>query len=109
MTIAFSAKAIGVTYSECVFLTVFIKEEKRTCGSTLSSVTCLAVTYFSTLSHKQPDLEGGGWGRSIGRVMCFDFLYNSVQRSFSSKNHSARQCHKCAKVFMHSADIIVRL
>ena len=79
-----------------MFIAVFIKDGKRTCGSILSSVACLAVPYFSTLSHKQPDLEGG---ECIGNKMCFDFLYNIVQNSFCSEKYSGRQYHKCTKVF----------
>jgi hypothetical protein len=46
-------KAISITYSKCVFVALVILHAKRMCRIILSSVACLAVTYFSILSHKQ--------------------------------------------------------
>jgi hypothetical protein len=65
----------------------------------LSSLVCLAVPYFPTLSHKRYDLRGGGWN-FIGHkmyVLIFStaFVYNFLQ----SKN-SARYYLKCTQVFM---------
>jgi hypothetical protein len=48
----FRGKVISVTYSECVSLALFIQHAKRMRRIVLSSVTFLAVPYFSTLSHK---------------------------------------------------------
>jgi len=64
----------------------------------LLSVSYPAVLYFPTLSHKQHDFFWGG-GEVIRYKMCFEFLYNFVQKSFGSENHSARYYHKCEKVF----------
>ena len=54
-----SAKTISITYSECVFETLGIQHAMRMRRIVLSSVACPAVQYFSTLSNKRQDFQGG--------------------------------------------------
>jgi hypothetical protein len=45
-------EAIGILYSERVYAAVFIQHTKRMHRTLLSSVVCIAVHHFSTISHK---------------------------------------------------------
>jgi hypothetical protein len=48
-------KEISITYCECVSVTLVIQHAKRMRRIVLLSVVCLALPYFSTLSHKLHD------------------------------------------------------
>ena len=50
-----SRKAIRITYSEYVFVALFIQHAKRLRRIVLFSVACPTLPYFSTLSHKRHD------------------------------------------------------
>jgi hypothetical protein len=46
-------KAISITHSECVSVALLIQHAKRMRRIILSSVACVTVLYFYTLSHKR--------------------------------------------------------
>ena len=50
-------QAVSITYSECVFVALFIQHAKHMHHVTLSTVASLALQHFSTLSHKQHDFQ----------------------------------------------------
>jgi hypothetical protein len=49
----YRVEAVDVLNSEFVFVALDVRHAKRMCRVLFSSVVCLAVPYFSTLSHKQ--------------------------------------------------------
>jgi hypothetical protein len=56
----------------CVFVALVIQHAKIMRRIISSSVACLAVPYFSTLSHKLHDFRGG---KKLSMKCWFDFLY----------------------------------
>ena len=63
--------ATNITYSECTSVALVIRYAKRMRSVTLTSVACLVVPNFSTLSHKLYDFRR----KFIKHKMCFDFLF----------------------------------
>jgi len=53
-------KAVSITYSECMSLVLGTQDATCMRRIILPSVSCLTLTYLSTLSHKQHDFLGGG-------------------------------------------------
>jgi hypothetical protein len=78
-----SGKAISITYSECVFVALGIQHAMRKHRIILSSMACLAVPDFYTLSHK----------RSLLNKMCVVIFSITVVCSISHSKKTAVRCY----------------
>jgi hypothetical protein len=72
-------KAIYITYSECVFVTLVVQHTKDMRRIALSFVACLVLPYFSTLSHKRYEFRKNYWIKNAS----FGFLYGFCPKYFS--------------------------
>jgi len=85
-------KTIRITYSQCVSVTLVIKHAKRMRLIILSSVACLALPYFATLSHKEHDCRKRVTGYKIC-VFCLEILsenfliLRTIQRDIVTNIH----------------------
>ena len=75
-------KAINVTYSECVSVALVVQHAKRMRRIILTYVACMAVPYFSTLSHKRQEYRKKKKSYRTQNA-CFHFLYNFCLKIFS--------------------------
>ena len=68
----------SITYSKQVFVVIVIQHAKCMCHSILSSVACLTLQHFSTLSHKWQIFGKQCWTSNV----CFVILYNFLSETF---------------------------
>ena len=87
-----SGKAINITHYEWLFVSLGIQHAKRMRHLVLSSVACLAVQYFFTLSHIRLIFRE----IVIEHKMCLIFFTTFVRTTFHSKKNSPRCYHECA-------------
>ena len=73
--------ALNITYSECVPVVLIIQQAKHTECIILSSVVCLALPYFSTLSHKWHNF----WKNLLNKKWVLIFSVTSVWNISHSK------------------------
>jgi len=90
-----SGRAISTAHSECVSLAIIIQHAMRMHRIMSSTVSCPALQYFSTLSHKRQYSR-----KSVTEhKMCFDLLCKFYLKIFSNKKNLARYYHNCTLVF----------
>jgi len=83
-----------ITYSECVFIALYIQHVKRICRIILSSLACQTLPHIFTLSKKGIDFFLKSYRI---KNACFDFLYDFISHS---KKNLAGYYHKHSQVFV---------
>jgi hypothetical protein len=80
-------EAVSVTHSECVSVTLVIQHTKPVRRIILYSAVCLALPYFSTLSHKRRDFRKK-------KKTLFNIRYVLISLTFcvSDSSHSEKYC-----------------
>jgi len=69
---------MSITYSECMSVPIVIQLAVRVPRMVASSVACMALPRFSTLSHKRGDFWGGGEEKVVEREMCVLILSTTL-------------------------------
>ena len=94
-----SAKAISITYYECVSVALVFQHAKRMRRVIFPHGALPAVPYLSTLFHKQHDFQNN----VIEHKLCvLVFSTTFVWNISHSKKNSMSYYHKCTNVFMYS-------
>ena len=88
-------KAWSITYSEFVSLVSVIQHATRMRHIIFTSVTCLAIPYFSTLSHKRHDFRK----KKILNIKCVLIFYTTFIGNISHSKLNSARYHKCTLVF----------
>ena len=78
----YSAKAINITYSECVSVTLVTQHAKSMHHIVLLSVAYLDPQYVSPFYQKLHYFRG----KKFEHKLCFDFLYFCLKHFFSKKD-----------------------
>ena len=85
-------KAKSIKNSECVSVALVIQHAKRMRCIILSSMTCLALAHFLTLSHKRHDI----WKNVTEHKKCVLIVSETFGSNICHlKNNPARFYHKC--------------
>jgi len=84
-------KALSITYSERISVSLVIQNTKRMRLIVLLSVSSTAAPYFSTISHKPHNLK-----KILDHKTCVLIFSTTVVRNVPhSKRKWARYCHRC--------------
>jgi hypothetical protein len=91
-------KAISITYSECVYVALVIQHAKRMRRIILTSVACLAVTYFSTYL-----IHSTIFGKTLLNIKCvFWFSVQLCMKHFSFWEEFSEMLSQICIVFTYS-------
>jgi hypothetical protein len=91
-------KARSITYSEGLFVVFVIQHAKRTPHIILTSVPCLALPYFSRLTHRRQDFRRREL--LLTQNTCLDFLYNFCLKHFLRYEEFIEISYMCLGIYV---------